>query len=165
MTCQGILAYCAGPGELPETLPQGLSLMLESSLDDCPGANHAEWNDTAGWRVIARSHTNSVLQAQYSVPTPSPIVDANSRFAFKLFKQLTTKLRPQHPCCPTGLSLTFGLLDNGSDPETRKELNRLSNSPHGSHGDQRWLRRSAEEMNLILRPQNKVQKERRPRRG
>jgi len=65
----------------------------------------------------------SVLQAQYSVPTPSPIVDANSRFAFKLFKQLTTET-PDHNIlvAPTGLSLTFGLLDNGSDPETRKEI-------------------------------------------
>jgi serine protease inhibitor len=63
------------------------------------------------------------LQAQTSVPAPAPIVDANSRFAFKLFKQLATKT-PDHNIlvAPTGLSLTFGLLDNGSDPQTRKEI-------------------------------------------
>ena len=57
------------------------------------------------------------LQAQRPVPTPSPIVDANNRFAFKLFKHLTTET-PDHNIlvAPTGLSLTFG-------------LNRLSNSP------------------------------------
>ena len=65
----------------------------------------------------------SMSQAQLNDPATSPIVDANSRFAFKLFKQLTND-NPQHNIvvAPTGLSLTFGLLDNGSDPETRREI-------------------------------------------
>jgi serpin B len=66
---------------------------------------------------------STALLAQRSSPALSPIVDANSRFAFKLFKQLTTET-PDHNIlvAPTGLSLAFGLLNNGSDPETRKEI-------------------------------------------
>jgi serpin B len=74
-------------------------------------------------RLLLVLMLTSALQAQYSAPTPSPIVDANSRFAFKLFKQLTTETPDRNILvAPTGLSLTFGLLDNGSDPETRKEI-------------------------------------------
>jgi serine protease inhibitor len=80
------------------------------------------WQGRAGWFLLVLLLTPA-LQAQRSVPAPSPIVDANSRFAFKLFKQLTTQT-PDHNIlvAPTGLSVTFGLLDNGSDPETRKEI-------------------------------------------
>lgn len=61
-------------------------------------------------------HTQTSSQAHVSV------VDANNRFAFKLFNQLVTKTPDKNILvAPTGLSLTFGLLDNGSDPETRKE--------------------------------------------
>jgi serine protease inhibitor len=62
-------------------------------------------------------------QAQRSGSPPSPIVDANNRFAFKLFAQLTGKA-PDHNIvvAPTGLSLTFGLLANGCDSEARKEI-------------------------------------------
>ena len=75
-----------------------------------------------GWLSLVFFLT-AALQAQRATPAPSPIVDANSRFAFKLFQQLTTKT-PDHNIlvAPTGLSLTFGLMDNGSDPETRKEI-------------------------------------------
>ena len=63
------------------------------------------------------------LEAQRSVPAPLPIVDANSRFAFKLFRKRTTATPDRNILvAPTGLSLAFGLLDNGSDPETRREI-------------------------------------------
>jgi len=75
-----------------------------------------------GWLSIFFFLT-AAPQAQQVTPAPSPIVDANSRFAFKLFKQRTTQT-PDHNVlvAPTGLSLTFALLENGSDPETRKEI-------------------------------------------
>jgi len=64
-----------------------------------------------------------VVQAQSPAPPLLPIVEANTRFAFKLFKQVVSKTPDKNVLiAPTGLSLTFGLLDNGSDPETRKEI-------------------------------------------
>ncbi|HLX85137.1 MAG TPA: serpin family protein [Terriglobales bacterium] len=76
----------------------------------------------ACWLLIALA-TTGILRAQDKALAPSPIVDANTRFAFSLFQQLTTQT-PDHNIlvAPTGLSLTFSLLDNGSDPETRKEI-------------------------------------------
>ena len=82
----------------------------------------AGWQRHIGWLSLALILTTA-LQAQNSVSAPSPIVDANSRFAFKLFRQLTAETPDRNILvAPTGLSLTFGLLDNGSDPETRKEI-------------------------------------------
>src|ERR1700675_1218356 len=66
---------------------------------------------------------SATLEAQFATPSPSPTVDANTRFAFKLFKHLNTKTPDRNILvAPTGLSLTFGLLDNGSDPEARREI-------------------------------------------
>jgi len=75
-----------------------------------------------GWLLLALALAPT-LQAQRSVPAPSSIVDANTRFAFKVFNRLTTQTPDRNILvAPTGLSLTFALLDNGSDPETRKEI-------------------------------------------
>src|SRR5215467_6473148 len=67
--------------------------------------------------------TYSTSQAQSANNSSAPLIDANTRFAFKLFRELNTK-NPDHNLlvAPTGLSLTFGLLENGSDPETRQEI-------------------------------------------
>jgi serine protease inhibitor len=73
--------------------------------------------------VVVRFLSERSLAGAVLISSPSSIVDANSRFAFKVFKQLTAQT-PDHNVllAPTGLSLTFGLLENGSDPETRKEV-------------------------------------------
>ena len=60
---------------------------------------------------------------QTSSPAEALIVNANGRFAFKLFNQLVTTTPDKNILlAPTGLSLTFGLLSNGSEPGTRKEI-------------------------------------------
>ena len=80
------------------------------------------WQRHVGWLLLALALAPT-LQAQRSVPAPSSIVDANSRFGFKVFNRLTTQTPDRNILvAPTGLSLTFALLDNGSDPETRKEI-------------------------------------------
>ena len=53
----------------------------------------------------------------------SRVVEANTRFSFKLFHHLAG-LTPEKNLLvtPTGLSLIFALLDNGADPRTREEI-------------------------------------------
>jgi serine protease inhibitor len=52
-----------------------------------------------------------------------PVVPGNTRFAFKLFHSLVSKTPDVNALlAPTGLSLSFGLLDNGADAETRKQI-------------------------------------------
>lgn len=53
----------------------------------------------------------------------SQVVTANTRFAFKFFDSLTAPSPDRNILlAPTGLSLNFALLDNGADPDTRKEI-------------------------------------------
>lgn len=53
----------------------------------------------------------------------SAVVSANTRFAFKFFKSVVGKTSSENVLvAPTGLSLTFALLANEADVETRKEL-------------------------------------------
>lgn len=61
--------------------------------------------------------------AEDTSQAPSMVVAANTRFAFKFFHLLVHKTSDQNVLiAPTGLSLTFALLDNGADAETRKEI-------------------------------------------
>jgi serine protease inhibitor len=51
------------------------------------------------------------------------LVEANTRFSFKLFHQLVSRTADKNVLVsPTGLSLTFALLDNGADSGTREEI-------------------------------------------
>lgn len=64
-----------------------------------------------------------VAAAQDSTQAFSPVVAANTRFAFKFFRSLVTKTNDHNVLlAPTGLSSTFALLDNGADPGARKEI-------------------------------------------
>jgi serine protease inhibitor len=55
--------------------------------------------------------------------TSTSVVAANTRFAFKLFHALTTKSSDRNMLvAPTGMSLTFALLDNVADAGARKEI-------------------------------------------
>jgi serine protease inhibitor len=69
--------------------------------------------------------TTSAVCAQTANQFQAHVVHANTRFSFKLFHQLVTWFSDKNILlAPTGLSLTFALLDNGADPETRKEIER-----------------------------------------
>ena len=64
-----------------------------------------------------------VATAQDSTQAFSPIVAANTRFAFKFFRSLVTKTNDHNVLlAPTGLSSTFALLDNGADRDAREEI-------------------------------------------
>lgn len=61
----------------------------------------------------------------------SPLVDANSRFAFKLFRQVVAKTPDANVLIsPMSLSLDFALLQNGADAKAREEI--LSTFEFGS---------------------------------
>ncbi len=61
----------------------------------------------------------------------SPLVDANSRFAFKLFRQVVAKTPDANVLIsPMSLSLDFALLQNGADAKAREEI--LSTLEFGS---------------------------------
>src|SRR5947207_5868541 len=65
----------------------------------------------------------SLAWAQAADQAKTRIVDANTRFSFKLFHQLVTQTADKNILlAPTGISLTFALLDNGADSETKKEI-------------------------------------------
>ena len=56
-------------------------------------------------------------------PSYSPLVDGNTRFAFKLFRQSVAKTPDANVLTsPTGLSLDFALFQNGAEPKAREEI-------------------------------------------
>src|SRR5579864_5240918 len=82
-----------------------------------------------GWRLSAVLFTlvlavsTSLAVAQDSTQAFPSVVAANTRFAFKFFRSLVEKTNDRNVLlAPTGLSLTFALLDNGADPEARTEI-------------------------------------------
>lgn len=61
--------------------------------------------------------------AEDTTEPSSLVVEANTRFALKVFRFLANKTSDRNVLvAPTGLSLTFALLNNGADPGTRKEI-------------------------------------------
>lgn len=56
-------------------------------------------------------------------PHDSPLVDANTRFAFKLFRQTVIKTPEANVLMsPTALSIDFALLQNGAEPKAREQI-------------------------------------------
>jgi serine protease inhibitor len=69
--------------------------------------------------TIAHGH----VWAEDASQASSLVVAANTRFALKFFHLLANRTSDQNVLvAPTGVSLTFALLDNGADAETRKEI-------------------------------------------
>jgi len=65
----------------------------------------------------------SVNGAAQMLDSQSRLVEANTRFSFKLFHQLVSRTPNKNLLLtPTGLSLTFALLENGADLATREEI-------------------------------------------
>lgn len=67
--------------------------------------------------VLLASH----VWADNAPDSLSLIVSANTRFSFKTFQSLFTEDK-NVLLAPTGLSLSFALLDNGADTETQKQI-------------------------------------------
>jgi serine protease inhibitor len=73
--------------------------------------------------AVAALFAASTASAQSGQQSSSAIVNANTRFSFKLFHHLTEETPAKNLLvAPTGLSFTFALLDNGADAEARKEI-------------------------------------------
>jgi serine protease inhibitor len=65
----------------------------------------------------------SVNLAAQNSKDQSPLTESSTRFAFKLFHQVVSGNPDKNVLVtPTGLLLTFALLDNGADAATREEI-------------------------------------------
>lgn len=79
------------------------------------------WRIVPGVAAIIVSFTGAAQTSE----SQSSLVEANPRFSFKLFHQLVSQTPDKNILVsPTGLSLTFALLDNGADPATGEEIDR-----------------------------------------
>ncbi len=64
-----------------------------------------------------------VVAAQQPTVPEAAVVAADTRFAFKMFRSLALKNKHENlVLAPTGLSLSFALLENGADEKTRTEI-------------------------------------------
>lgn len=80
------------------------------------------------WRIIGVT-AGMILSFNVAAQTSgdnSRLVEANTRFSFKLLHQLVGGSPDKNLLVtPTGLSLTFALLDNGADAATREEIEKV----------------------------------------
>ena len=73
--------------------------------------------------TLLTTFTKVQAAAQETVQPASRIASANTQFAFAFFHSVVAKRADSNVMvAPTGMSLTFALLDNGADSEARNEI-------------------------------------------